>query len=580
MGRNKRQGTGSAANSARLSGNPRLVTALLSLLREKTLENGRLEAELRKLRGSTSYRLGRLLGDLFHGDRLALQKYRAGLSVDVPHKPVDGGPRYLGEGRLRLAIIADDLTTSSLEHEASIYRVPCPFDSQELAAFQPHFLLVEAAWKGNSGQWTSRIEKLSLEIIELLTFCGQRGIPTFFWNKEDPVHFDAFSRVAALFDGVGTTDAGSVDRYRSALGRDDVLILPFACQPAVHNPFLPCGSTRHEKALFAGSYYAKYGERSRRFLELVNGLSKYVDVDIYDRTAGDPEYEFPKALAQKVVGSVRAEDMPAVYRTYQYAINVDTVSDSQTMCSRRVVELLASGTVVISTPALAHRFLFNGVVQEVADPEPGSLADVWRRISSPDQVSSIVVEGMRVAHGEHTWCRRLKDMASHLGVSLPRTEQHIAVMAFLDVAHSVETLIKQFEAQGPSAGTELWVVHPHPYVGLGTDNAQVHYLTPEEAARAALPQAHICLLRGADFRAARHVRDLEMLLRIKPKARCISVDYVRRKGGPAFSEVKEADGIDGLVCRNEFGSACSIGELAAATCVAVKGEGVWAASGL
>ena len=52
----------------------------------------------------------------------------------------------------------------------------------------------------------------------MLNYCRSRGIPTVFWNKEDPPHFDDFIGAAKEFDFVFTTDADCVPMYREALG--------------------------------------------------------------------------------------------------------------------------------------------------------------------------------------------------------------------------------------------------------------------------------------------------------------------------------------------------------------------------
>ena len=82
-------------------------------------------------------------------------------------------------------------------------------------------------------------------LVELVDWCREHGVPTVFWNKEDPVHYDDFLDTARLFDHVWTTDVERLDDYRRDLGHDRVGVLPFAAQPAVHNPVRPApGSTR------------------------------------------------------------------------------------------------------------------------------------------------------------------------------------------------------------------------------------------------------------------------------------------------------------------------------------------------
>ena len=100
---------------------------------------------------------------------------------------------------------------------------------------RPELLLVESAWMGNGGKWRNRIigfENLEDNpLLELLQYCRKIGIPTAFWNKEDPPHFDEFIGAAREFDFVFTSDADCIPLYREALGHDRIYELPFAAQP-------------------------------------------------------------------------------------------------------------------------------------------------------------------------------------------------------------------------------------------------------------------------------------------------------------------------------------------------------------
>ncbi|MFP3454528.1 DUF3880 domain-containing protein, partial [Bacillus sp. SIMBA_154] len=76
----------------------------------------------------------------------------------------------------------------------------------------------------------------SQEVLGIVLWCRDHKIPTIFWNKEDPVHFETFLTTAKLFDFVFTTDIDCIHRYKAALGHDRVYLLPFAAQPLVNNP--------------------------------------------------------------------------------------------------------------------------------------------------------------------------------------------------------------------------------------------------------------------------------------------------------------------------------------------------------
>lgn len=140
----------------------------------------------------------------------------------------------------------------------------------ELEAFQPEVLFIESAWRGKDELWGSKVGHCSQELQSIVAWCRDRHIPTMFWNKEDPVHFETFLTTAQLFDFVFTTDMDCIHRYKAALGHEHVYFLPFACQPAVHNPIEKY--ERKDAFCFAGAYYVRYPERTRDLESFVKEL--------------------------------------------------------------------------------------------------------------------------------------------------------------------------------------------------------------------------------------------------------------------------------------------------------------------
>ncbi len=103
-------------------------------------------------------------------------------------------------------------------------------------------LFVESAWHGNGDAWQYHLTGTSAPrpaIVELVQWCRDHGVPTVFWNKEDPVHYADFLDTARLFDHVWTTDSDRVPDYHRDLGHDRVGVLPFAAQQSLHNPIRP-----------------------------------------------------------------------------------------------------------------------------------------------------------------------------------------------------------------------------------------------------------------------------------------------------------------------------------------------------
>ncbi len=66
-------------------------------------------------------------------------------------------------------------------------------------------------------------------------------------------------------------------------------------------------------------------------------------LDIYDRYADDPDRArlgFPAPYADDVLGSLSYDRTVEAYRRYAAFLNVNSVTDSPTMFSRRVFEIL------------------------------------------------------------------------------------------------------------------------------------------------------------------------------------------------------------------------------------------------
>ena len=223
-------------------------------------------------------------------------------------------------------------------------------------------LLVESAWRGKDQLWQGRIARFDPELAGIVAWCGERGVPTVFWNKEDPVHFRTFMRVAKHFDYVFTTDIDSIAAYQAALGHRRAFLLPFACQPRLTNPIerMP----RKDAFAFAGGYYTRYPDRIRDFAEIIGALGDFRPVEIFDRGQGaeDERYRYPPEYAPMIVGTLPFERIDEAYKGYRYGVNFNSIKQSQSMFARRVFELLASNTLTVSNYSRGVRLMFGDLV--------------------------------------------------------------------------------------------------------------------------------------------------------------------------------------------------------------------------
>jgi Glycosyl transferases group 1/Methyltransferase domain/DUF based on E. rectale Gene description (DUF3880) len=422
-------------------------------LAEARLEKARQRAErfrgsLVTLRESRSYRLMRVLWRLRHPFRRTSRATAAepapadedADSSDVPGvRPLYGhsitgtspevaappppSPREPGE-RLRVAAILDEMSEACFAPECDL--VPLGFDTwpEQLDEQRPDLLLVESAWNGNGGEWQYRIARYPRKDLAglpalraLLDGCRERGIPTAFWNKEDPVHFERFAEAAALFDHVFTTDARCVERYRALPGVGTVAPLPFAAQPRIHNPAAVV-ERRSASPCFAGAWYRDRHPDRRRALEALLDAARPHGLVIYDRSFGgeDGAFGFPERFAPHVLGQLPYERILDVYRSHRVFLNANSVVDSPTMCSRRVFELAACDTAILSTPGAALAALLGeGMVVEAGD-EQAAAAALERLLGDERARARRTRAARRAVFAAHTYAERLATIAEAAGL--------------------------------------------------------------------------------------------------------------------------------------------------------------------
>lgn len=344
--------------------------------------------------------LGEQLGHQFFAANLALCQSRSGASVS------QGELASLPAKQLRVAGVMDEFTFHSYDPECELLQLHPEHCIEQLERFKPHILFIESAWQGFEQLWKLKISTNGPEINACIEWCKRNGVPTLFWNKEDPVHFGTFIPLAKQVDYVFTTDIDCVPKYKAHVGHEQVYFLPFAAQPKTHNPIEIFD--RKDAFNFAGSYYLRYPERQRDFAALINAVKDLRPVEIYDRNADNPHphYTFPDEYKPMILGKLPFAEIDKAYKGYRYGINMNTIKQSQTMFARRVFELLASNTVVVSNFSRGVRLLFGDLVASSDQPE--TLTRWLQDVVQDDVIyRKTRLLGLRKVMGEHTYSHRL-----------------------------------------------------------------------------------------------------------------------------------------------------------------------------
>lgn len=326
--------------------------------------------------------------------------------------------------QITLGLIADQFTTDTLASAVKILPISPDNWREELRREPVDAMLVESAWKGNDGKWQRKVGYYSEDefapLSELLEYCRRQGIPTLFWNKEDPVHFDRFRKAASLCDHVFTTDCRRIIPYLATPGAltRTASSCPFFASPKIHN-LLPSTRKWLATAAFGGTYYGKRYPDRTEYMDKIMSAAAPLGLTIYDRQHGDPEspYKYPCGLEGYVEGGLSYQEMIQAYKAHPVQINVNSVLDSPTMFSRRVAESVACGSPLVSGPALGMNRYLDGAVHIINTETEAALA-LENLLLHPAYRWRVALKGARAVMRAHTTQQRLVQMLRSSGMAI------------------------------------------------------------------------------------------------------------------------------------------------------------------
>ncbi len=278
---------------------------------------------------------------------------------------------------MKIALIADALTSSCLIERWHVMNLT-PWNYRwSLRYGKPDFLFVESAWQGHHDRWKYKVasypahpKRSNVALQKVVAYARDLGIPTIFWNKEDDVHFDRFIDSARLFDHIFTVDENCVSRYIEATeGNASVATLPFAVESKFH--YFKGFDFSLRSANFVGSYSRHIHARRRAWQEMMFTacVESGMPLNIFDRnsTRTSSNYRYPVLPGLTVNPAVPYAATGDIYRKHLVSLNVNTIEDSPTMYSRRLVEILACGGIAVTNPSMAVERYFSDYCHIVRD---------------------------------------------------------------------------------------------------------------------------------------------------------------------------------------------------------------------
>ncbi|WP_405216956.1 glycosyltransferase [Agrococcus sp. Ld7] len=382
---------------------------------------------------------------------------------------------------LRVGVILDEFSEAAFKPEWQQHKLLPGEWERQIEGIALDLLFVESAWSGNDGAWRYQLvgsNAPSASLVDLVRGCRDRGIPTVFWNKEDPPHFEDFIDTAALFDWVLTSDGDRIPEYRDRLRHDRVAVLPFAAQPALHNPGLRRGVMRDLPVAFGGMYFShKYPERRAQMDFLLPAVAD-LGLDIYSRHAnGDVKYAFPAPLDKYVRGALPYPKMIDAYKRYKVMLSVNSVVESPSMCARRIFEVSACGGVIVSPPSAAIPNYFEPDEVVVVNDATSARNATRALVRSVEHRDRIALRARRRVWAEHTYGHRVDAICEAVGITQELARAHrpgISVLCSTIRPHLIEGV---FATIGRQTETNIQLVlNLH---GAEVSDAQIDRLAQE-----------------------------------------------------------------------------------------------------
>lgn len=374
---------------------------------------------------------------------------------------------YYGSApRPRVGIITDAFTYEYYEGALDLhYLYPDTF-RQTIDENDLDFVLYVTCWHGRHDQedyYYTNDEAGHARIRPALAYAREVGLPVVFQSIEDPPSYQDYLDLARMADFVFTSCAEKIDDYKKDLGHDRVFASKFGVNPLLNNPVgmgmrhIVTRNALENSVLFAGSWYPQFAERCADTQLIFDALIKEgKNLVIADRRWPlDWGACFPEAYWHYLVPNFQHRELQAATKLFDFAINLNSVKDSSTMCAMRTYELQAMGVIGIANDAQAVREQYPDL------PRIANEEDLFHLFDDMDTARLFAMQraGIRRVMSGDTVYDRLNLMFEQMGLDFRYPEHEIAL------------LVGQEDAQAQHAASLLSKSIPHAKVILADKEA-------------------------------------------------------------------------------------------------------------
>ena len=371
-------------------------------------------------------------------------KYYDRVKQMVENMPKSNGSKFYGKLPLRIGWITDEILYDAFKGSAMQDVILTPEEYPEQIK-NIDVLIIISGWHGIDNQWPGFAQEQSAnrQTMKLcINACKERDIPVIFYSCEDPPNYQYFIGLAKCCDYIFTSASEMIPQYKEDCGHDCVWALTYGVNPRLHNPVGSRKYSKQKEVLFAGSWMTKYPEREKDIQIIFDGVLKAGKrLQVIDRNLllKKPQYQFPEKYAQYIAPPVEHEQLQSLQKLYDWAININSVKTSPTMCANRTYEMQACGINLISNYSVSVNSLQPLIYTcQHSEEIPAILNSM-----SEEEVYTRQMMGVRFAYNGHTCFDQLVFMLEKASLKVDAVRRKVAVV----VEEAAPEIIASFNNQ-------------------------------------------------------------------------------------------------------------------------------------
>lgn len=356
--------------------------------------------------------------------------------------PLETGGKYYTKYDYKVGFICDPYLYNIYKDIAteSVYINPKYWKTQLQSV---DILIVGSVWFGIEKMW-HRKDTVNYGIIDnVIQTANKQGKLTIFYSTEDPVSYDLFLEIAKKCEYIFTTCVEMIPNYVKDCGHNRVFDLQFCVNPYLSNPTKSFGLNKFQDVIFSGSYYSQYPKRKKDTHLLFDAvLRSRFGLKIVDHNFNLNEpylWRFPSKYWSYVSPAISHELVQKLHKLYDFALNLNTITNSDTMYAVRVYELQAIGNIVFSNNSIGMSKNFSNInIVEDID----SISSILDTIKFPEIAHAKKI-GIRNIMTNNTCYERFGHLLKSLGMKPKSQDRRIAVV----VSNKTDKLSRHFLEQ-------------------------------------------------------------------------------------------------------------------------------------